>query len=573
MSPHKLEPEVVAPLPPKKDVLLNVRTGKVRPFGGVKLRSAINKQSRQGRVEVTEIGLVGDEQQYALHGGVDKALHVYCESNYAKWNNLIPDRSQQFVVGGFGENLSFSGLNEGNVCIGDKFRLGAEVIVQVSEPRQPCYKLNHRFGYKKMSRLVQDTGMAGWYFRVLKPGFIQEGDELIFIERMYPQWSLDRVQDFLYREVDNMEVNAELGQMPELGGEISKLFRTRVEKGVEDMSNRLNGIPGKNRLDLAWRRYRVTEKEMLTPRVARLTFNLEDAETSMSDEESRLGRFPHVRVKFGPDGKFSRAYSVVAGDMRSFELGVSRDDHSRGGSAYLHDVLKIGDVIQASKGHEAPHDDRKQDNGKHRRHLFTIGGIGITAFLPEIRRLSLAGEDVEVHYAVRRRQDIVYSTSLPPEKERTFVYVKSEGTRLDLRSIIPRPANPDRLETLIYTCGPASLMNECHELTKELKYPRSQLHFEDFGGANTGTGEPFEAEIRATGQTLRVPGEKSLLDVLNDAGFDIESSCMVGNCGTCMVEYCHGEILHQGLALDNDQKESTMLSCVSRGRGRIVIDC
>lgn len=568
-----LEPEVVAPLPPAKDVLLSVRTGKVRPFGGVKLRSAINKQTRQGRVEVTRLGLVGDEQQYALHGGVDKALHVYCESNYAKLNDLVPDRNHFFVIGGFGENLSFSGLNEGNVCIGDKFRLGAEVVVQVSEPRQPCYKLNHRFGYKKMSRLVQDTGMAGWYFRVLEPGFIQEGDSLVFVERMYPQWSLDRVQDFLYREVDNMEANAELGGMPELGGEISKLFRNRVEKGLEDMSNRLDGIPGKNQHDLAWRRFRVTEKEMLTPRVARLNLKLDETETDIGDEECRLGRFPHVRLKFGPGGKFSRAYSVVAGDMRGFELGVSKDDNSRGGSAYLHDTLKVGDVIQASKGHDTPHAEHKKDNGKQRRHIFIVGGIGITAFLPEIQRLWQAGEDIEVHYAVRSRQDLVYSSRLPPEGELTFIYAKSEGHRLSLQSIVPTLQDSERLETFIYTCGPASLMSECREMTNNLRYPTSQLYFEDFGGATTGTGNPFEAEIRATGQVLPVAGDRSLLDVLNDAGFDIESSCMVGNCGTCMVEYCKGEVLHQGLALDNEQKETALLSCVSRGNGRIMIDC
>lgn len=529
------EPGFVAPLPPNKDVLLNVRTGKVRPFGGVKLRSAINKHRREGRVEVTELGLVGDEQQYVLHGGVDKALHVFCERNYAEWNDLIPNRKQLFIVGGFGENLSFGGLNEGNVCIGDKFRLGAEVVVQVSEPRQPCYKLNHRFEHKKMSRLVQDTGMAGWYFRVLNPGFIQEGDELVFIERMYPQWSLKRVQEFLYREVNNMEVNAELGHMPELGGEISKLFRDRVETGVEDMSNRLNGIPGKNRLDLAWRRYRVTEKEMLTSRVVRLSFKLEEAETDMGDKEFHLGKFPHVRAKFGPNGQFSRAYSIVAGDVRSFELGVSKDDNSRGGSAYLHDLLKVGDVIQASKGHEASHTDHDKDKGKHRRHIFIIGGIGVTAFLPEVRRLWLAGENIEVHYAVCSRQDMVYSSCLPPEGERTFIYVKSEGNRLNLRSVVPNLQNNDKVETFIYTCGPASLINECRELTNKLQYPTSQLYFEDFGASTTGTGDPFEAEIKTTGQVLQVPGERSLLDVLNEAGFDIESSCMVGNCGTCIV--------------------------------------
>lgn len=567
-----LESEVAAPLPPAKDVLLSVRTGKVRPFGGVKLRSAINKHTRQGLVEVTELGLVGDEQQYVMHGGVDKALHVYCESHYAKWNDLVPGRNHLFVVGGFGENLSFSSLHEGNVCIGDKFRLGAEVIVQVSEPRQPCYKLGHRFEYNKMSRLVQDNGMTGWYFRVLKPGFIQEGDELVFIERMHPQWSLNRVQKFLYREVDNMEANEELGRMPELGGEISKLFRTRVDKGLEDMSNRLDGIPGKNRLDLAWRRFRVTEKEMLTSRVAKLKLKLDETEIEMGDEESRLGNFPHVRVKFGPDDKFSRAYSVVAGDMRSFELGVSKDDNSRGGSEYLHDVLKVGDFIKATKGHELPHTEYKKYEGKHRRHIFIIGGIGVTAFLPEIRRLWLSGEDIEIHYAVRSRQDMVYSSCLPPEGKHTFVYAKSEGNRFNLRSIVPT-LQSDRLETFIYTCGPASMMNECRELTNKLQYPTSQLHFEDFGAATTATGDPFETEIRATGQVLQVPGDKSLLDVLNGAGFDIESSCMVGNCGTCMVEYCKGEVLHRGLALDNDQKESSLLSCVSRGKGTIVVDC
>lgn len=293
----------------------------------------------------------------------------------------------------------------------------------------------------------------------------------------------------------------------------------------------------------------------------------------MGDEECRLGRFPHVRLKFGQDGKLSRAHSVVAVDMRSLGLGVSKDNNSRGGSAYLHDTLKVGDVIQASKGHDTPHAEYKKDNCKHRRHIFINGGIGVTTFLPQIQRLWQAGEDIEVHYAVRSRQDLVYSSRLPPEGERTFVYAKSEGHRLSLQSIVPTIQYSERLETFIYMCGPASLMSECRELTNNLRYPTFQLYFEDFGGVTTGTGDPFEAEVRATGQVLHVAAEKSLLNVLNDAGFDIESSCMVGNCGTCMVEYCKGEVLHQVLALDNDQKETALVSCVSRGKGRIMIDC
>jgi ferredoxin len=116
-------------------------------------------------------------------------------------------------------------------------------------------------------------------------------------------------------------------------------------------------------------------------------------------------------------------------------------------------------------------------------------------------------------------------------------------------------------------------MNVCRTITTALNYPKTDIHFEEFGDVTTGTGEPFEAEIKSTGKIFQVPGKKSLLQVLSDAGFEIESSCLVGNCGTCMVDVCKGEVEHKGVALDEEQKEDSMLSCVSRGKGRIVIDC
>lgn len=99
-----------APLPPK-DVLLCVRTGKVRPLGnsGGKIRSAINKQPREGPVYVGATGLLGDEVQYELHGGPDKALHQYSAAHYAAWNAELPGRETLFQIGGFGENLSTDG--------------------------------------------------------------------------------------------------------------------------------------------------------------------------------------------------------------------------------------------------------------------------------------------------------------------------------------------------------------------------------------------------------------------------------------------------------------------------------
>ncbi|KAK7926681.1 pyruvate kinase-like protein [Apiospora marii] len=583
-----------APLPPK-DVLLCVRTGKIRPLAnsGGKIRSAIHKQPRAGPVYVGLTGLAGDEVQYELHGGPDKALHQYAASHYAAWNAELPGREDRFRVGGFGENLSTALLNEENVCIGDRFRIGDEgvgVEVVVGEPRQPCFKLNHRFAYKRMSSAAQRTGRTGWYLRVLKTGYIREGDAYELVERVHPTWPLARVQRYLYHETDNVAAMRELVEgVPELGAEIRGVFRRRLEsRDTEDFAGRLEG----ERLPMDWRSYRLVEKADLTTRAKKFVFEAYDtAETNgKKDEEEDFaqGIAPHVRLRFGPDQRFSRAYSVVSGNLRRFELGVARDDNSRGGSVYLHDSLHVGDIVKVANGHQAklPSEDDVTDGKdciKHSRdmkHVYIVGGIGITAFLLSICQRS-SSDNFVVHYAVRSKKDAAYLDRLPESK--TTLYAKDKGQRLNLPNIIPKTTE-DILNTSIYCCGPSSLLTECRQLTQDLGYPRSRTYFEEFGGASStfGTGNPFEVEVKSTHQILQVPGEKSLLDVLNEAGFEIESSCLVGNCGTCMVDYsCNkeeetgggGEVMHQGFALSDEQKGDSMLSCVSRAKGRITIDC
>ncbi|KAI1097840.1 PK beta-barrel-protein domain-containing protein-like protein [Jackrogersella minutella] len=557
----------LAPLPPK-DVILSLRTGKIRPFGGIKgLTSAINKQPRHGKVQLTVGGFTGDERQYIHHKSPDNAIHQYDPRHYEEWKKILPDREHKFKVGAFGENLSSSHLSEDNICVGDKFSLGPEAIVQVTMLRQPCYKLNHRFEYKKMSSLIQSTGYTGWYYRVIRGGEIQEGDEIELIERINPHWSLSRLHHVLYTDMNNKEAIAELSQLEGLSKEFIDLFQGRLTQGTENMNGRLLGD-----FAVPWQSYKLVEKTRLTPRVQRFVFKPEDP--NIDSEDLQFGRFPHVRLRFGPDSKFTRAYSVVSGDMRSFELGIAKDDNSRGGSLFLHDDLKVGDVLEVAKGHNAAIPIISNDQGDSpTRHIFLLGGIGVTAFISEIKALEKQSADFEIHYAVRSREEAAYIDHLPAG--RTTIYSKSEGLRLDVATIVPPPKDcrDDCSKTLVYCCGPSSLLTACRDMTTKLGYPRSQTHFEEFGGAGTGTGEPFEAEIKTTGQILQVPREKSLLDVLNEAGFEIDSSCLVGNCGTCMVDVCNGKVLHQGTALEDEQKESSMLSCVSRGKGKIVIDC
>lgn len=114
------------------------------------------------------------------HGGKDKACYLYSADHYKYWQQLYPDLDLSW--GMFGENLSVEGLHEDDVNVGDIFQIG-EVMIQATQPRQPCYKLGIRFGTQKMVRQFVDSGFSGVYVRVLQNGKVKAGDEMIFIEK------------------------------------------------------------------------------------------------------------------------------------------------------------------------------------------------------------------------------------------------------------------------------------------------------------------------------------------------------------------------------------------------------
>ncbi|RYP19530.1 hypothetical protein DL767_009628 [Monosporascus sp. MG133] len=120
--------------------------------------------------------------------------------------------------------------------------------------RQPCYKLNHRFEYKKIPSLAQSTGRTGWYYRVIEEGDVQAGHEMILIERINPWWSVSRVQHFAYKEINNTEACAEISELLGLSEFFIDLFKKRLTDGVEDMSGRLNGDEA-----VFWRPYKLVE--------------------------------------------------------------------------------------------------------------------------------------------------------------------------------------------------------------------------------------------------------------------------------------------------------------------------
>lgn len=169
--------------------ILAVLLGQARPFRGDE-RSAIDKRPAADSVAIDAMGLIGDEQaDRTVHGGIDKAVLHYPADHYDWWRQHLGAVPLLDAPGAFGENISTIGLDENNVCLGDRFRLGT-ALVEVSQARQPCWKLDHRFGTKGVMAQVVKTRRTGWYYRVLEAGQVGAGDSLELVERPYPDWPL-----------------------------------------------------------------------------------------------------------------------------------------------------------------------------------------------------------------------------------------------------------------------------------------------------------------------------------------------------------------------------------------------
>lgn len=215
--------------------------GKAVPYTRPGSRSAIDKRPTGAPLAIGELGLAGDEQgDLRVHGGPDKAIHHYAFDHYRSWRAELGALPLLQAPGAFGENLSSRGLDESRVCLGDRFRLGT-ALLEVSQGRQPCWKLNDRFGVLDMARRVQDSGRTGWYYRVLQPGSAQAGDALVLLERPWPAWPLRRLMRLLAERVLDPGLLGEALQLP-LVPSWRRLLERRLQHGAaEDWGNRLDG--------------------------------------------------------------------------------------------------------------------------------------------------------------------------------------------------------------------------------------------------------------------------------------------------------------------------------------------
>jgi len=199
-------------------------------------RTGIYKQQRIGPARVDLHGIVGDQHgDTRVHGGPEKAVHQYAAENYQRLALAFTKCADQLLPGSLGENLSGFGLTERNVHIGDLFRVGS-CLLQVSQPRSPCWKINHRFDAEHLSMFVAKERLTGWYYRVIEPGFIQAGDRLELQARQTERFSVDEFWQVQLSHRPLIDDLLALAAVPGLAedwkrrlGERAKWLRKRVE--------------------------------------------------------------------------------------------------------------------------------------------------------------------------------------------------------------------------------------------------------------------------------------------------------------------------------------------------------
>jgi ferredoxin-NADP reductase len=287
----------------------------------------------------------------------------------------------------------------------------------------------------------------------------------------------------------------------------------------------------------------------------------------------------HVRVQVElPDGtKDWRHYSLInfaternaTNAPTRYVIAVRKEDEGRGGSRFMHERLKQGDLLTI----EPPKNDFPLHTGPGGTVLIA-GGIGITPLASMAARRRAEGAPVRLHYAGRSRELMAFLPELQAllgDDLRVHADVEAGGP-LDIDAVLDGVPAGDRL----YVCGPKVMLDAVLARTQARGWDHDRVHFELFTTTVAEAGDqPIEVELAQSGQRFTVPADQSILDCLIEHGCDPLYDCKRGECGVCATPVLEGEIDHRDYVLSAREKAdgNVMQICISRAKGpRLVLD-
>lgn len=281
----------------------------------------------------------------------------------------------------------------------------------------------------------------------------------------------------------------------------------------------------------------------------------------------------HIEVE--PVPGLVRQYSLLGDPAEAgpYRIGVKREPQSRGGSVAMHSALRVGSRLRIGLPRNNFALMPPSSGG---RRLLLAGGIGVTPLLSMAAALYREGADFDLHYFVRTGADLAFQGVISDSGwgDRTFFHLGLEPRELAefLPVLLEGPGPGDQ----IYMCGPPGFMDLVREVAEPAGWPAERIFCEHFIGPPTTLpveGDSFVVRLASSDRDYVVPADKSIVDVLRDAGVEVITNCEQGICGTCVTRCLEGEPDHRDLYLTDEEHEGEHLfaPCVSRAKSRLLV--
>ena len=574
--------------------LLSVNVGLPREltWRGRTVRTAIFKSPVAGRRHVRRLNVEGDRQADLMaHGGEHRAVYVYDWSAFEHWSDDLG--RDDLVPGHFGENFTVEGMPDDEVCVGDRYRIGAAVF-EVTQPRVTCFKVGLRLEESRMPALLYSHGRPGFYMRVLEEGEVGAGDDIERIAVGPQAMTVREVSALLYLPGHRPAGLRRALAIPAL----SEGWRASFTALLEQHESGADGNQGLARPSTppAWqglRQFRVAAARRESASVR--SFVLEPVD-GMALPGFLPGQFLALKLR-SPQASAAllRSYSLAApADERGYRIGVKREAQGLG-SGFLHDHVAVGDVLEVG----APRGDFTLDVDEAGPVVLLSAGVGVTPVLTMLGALARAGSEREIwwlhgarsgdeHAFAAEARDLLsrlpaarshvrYSRPRPEDRRGPDF---DEVGRIDLDALlelgVPRDAH-------FYLCGPSAFLRELtaallgwgadpERLQREVFGPEPREDAPDPHPPPGPPGRGPEVAFSRSGLTTAWDDRYgSLLELAEACDVPADWSCRTGVCHRCESGLVEGAVVYEPEPLD-DPAPGQLLLCCSRPQGPVTLD-
>jgi ferredoxin-NADP reductase/MOSC domain-containing protein YiiM len=578
--------------------LLSVNVGMPKdvPWQGKTVFTGVFKDPVSRPRRVGKLNVEGDGQgDLAGHGGEQRAVFVYQMDSYRYWERELG--RDDFVYGQFGENFTVEGLGDDEVCIGDRYQIGAATF-EVTQPRVTCYRVGIRMNDPRIPALLVSHHRPGFYFRVLEEGEVRAGDEIVKLGSGPEQMPVAEADALLYLPGHPRQQLLRALRIPALSPGWQASFQAL-----------LNEEPGSGNAGLAvtspppaWPGFRQLSVTAITREAnSVISIRLEDPGGAQLPPP-RPGQYLTLRVQ--PDKQqrsVLRNYSLSGPpDAGYYRITVKREP-SGAASGYLHTRLAVGDQLDIGAPRGTFILDRTDSPV-----LLISAGIGATPVLAMLHALAEEHSDREIWGLHAARNSRAHSfaaearaliASLSNARRRVYYSRPGrndvEGRDFDtagrLTGSVLAALNPPR-DAQAYLCGPAGFMDEISAALAAIGIDAAHIHTEPFGPAagltpgiaatparapHPPAGKPGNGPtIEFARSNLAIPWDGdygSLLELAEACDVPVRWSCRTGVCHTCETTLIAGDLNYNPEPVEPPADGSALICC-SQPRDDVVLD-